>query len=331
MEHAAEPSLHASVEPAQIEDARRIIGPYVHRTPILGSATLSQLTGCSVRLKAENLQKTGSFKARGGANAILRLSPEEKARGVIVVSAGNHGAGAAYGARISGVRATVVMPETAVRSKIAAVESYGGTVRLVDPMRLMESMEEIQGAEGQTFIHPFDHPHVIAGQGTVGLEILEDAPDVECVVVPVGGGGLISGIAAYIKRRRPFVSVVGVEPAGSNVVSQSLAAGHPLSLGHFHSIADGLNAPWAGPLSLGLIRELVDDVVTIEEDSIVDAVGTVLERTKLVVEPAGAAAVAALLGGKVPQARGKRVVAVLSGGNVDRSTLSSCLAALSRI
>jgi threonine dehydratase len=313
------PSLRAD----DVRSARAVIQPYVHRTPMFTSATLSRMSGASVFLKAENLQKTGSFKARGGTNAVLSLSPEQKARGVIVVSAGNHGAGVAYGARIAGVPATVVMPETAMHSKIAAVEAYGAEARLVDPMRLMESMEEIRQEQGQTFIHPFDNPLVIAGQGTVGLETIEDVPDVDLVVVPVGGGGLLSGIAAYIKQVSPAVKIVGVEPATSNVVSQSLAAGHPLAIDHFHSIADGLNAPWSGAVSLKLIQDYVHDVVMVDDDAISAALAIVLERTKLLVEPAGAAAVAALLQGAVPEARGRRVVAILSGGNVDLSRLGA--------
>jgi threonine dehydratase len=314
-----------TVEAADVEAARQAIHPHVHRTPMLRSETLSRMSGCTVFLKAENLQKTGSFKARGGTNAVLGLSTEEKARGVIVVSAGNHGAGVAYGARIAGVRATVVMPDTAMLSKIAAVEGYGAEVRLVDPMRLMESMEKIQQEQGQSFIHPFDNLLVIAGQGTVGVEVLDEVPDVDVIVVPVGGGGLLSGIAAFIKRTRPSIAVIGVEPKGSNVVSQSLVAGHPITLEHFYSIADGLNAPWSGPISLGLIQELVDDVVTVNDDAISDAMGTVLERAKLLVEPAGAAAVAALLQGVVPQSHGRRVVAILSGGNVDLSRIGTLL------
>ena len=314
---------NATVGPAEVEAAYEVIRTYVHRTPMLTSGTLSRLTGSSVLLKAENLQKTGSFKARGGTNAVLALSTAEKARGVIVVSAGNHGAGVAYGARIAGVHATVVMPDTAMHSKIAAIKEYGADVRLVDHMLLMENMEAIRQEEGQIFIHPFDNPAVIAGQGTVGLEVLEQFPDVEVVVVPVGGGGLISGIAAYIKRKKPSVVVMGVEPSGSNVVSQSLAANHPLRLQHFHSIADGLNAPWSGPNSLALIRDLVDDVVTVDDDAICAAMSIVLERTKLLVEPAGAAGIAALLQGLIPRSKGKRVVAILSGGNVDLTRLES--------
>ncbi len=321
MEHEWIPNL--TIGPAEVEAAYEAVRTHVHRTPMLTSATLSRLTGSTVLLKAENLQKTGSFKARGGTNAVLALSTAEKRRGVIVVSAGNHGAGVAYGARMAGVRATVLMPEGAMRSKIAAVEGYGAVVRLVDHMRLMESMEAIRQDEGQVFIHPFDNRCVIAGQGTVGLEVFEQVPDVEVVVVPIGGGGLISGIAAYIKRKRQSVAIVGVEPSGSNVVSQSLAAKHPLALKHFHSIADGLNAPWSGPNSLSLIQELVDDVVTVEDDAILAAMSIVLERTKLLVEPAGAAGVAALLQGVVPRAKSRRVVVILSGGNVDLTRLES--------
>lgn len=312
-----------TVGPAEVRAALEAVRTHTHRTPMLTSASLSGMTGSTVFLKAENLQKTGSFKARGGTNAVLSLSTEEKDRGVIVVSAGNHGAGVAYGARLAGVRATVVMPETAVLSKIAAVKGYGAQVRLVDPMRLMESMEVIQRDEGQIFIHPFDNPFVIAGQGTVGLELLEQVPDVEVVVVPVGGGGLLSGIAAFIKRIKPSVALIGVEPSGSNVVSQSLAAKRPLRLERFHSIADGLNAPWSGPNSLSLIQELVDDVIVVDDETIRTAMSIVLERAKLLVEPAGAAAVAALLQRAVPRVEGRRVVAILSGGNVDLSRLES--------
>ena len=315
----------ARVSPADIEAAARRVRPHVHRTPIFGSHNLSSLLGSTILLKAENLQKTGSFKARGGTNAILSLSADQRARGVIAVSAGNHAAGVAYGAGLGGVRATVVMPETAVPEKIAAVESYGAHVRLVDPARLMERTGEIQRDEGQIFLHPFDEPTVIAGQGTVGMEIVDDVPDVDLVVVPVGGGGLISGVAAWLKHAKPSVSVIGVEPSGSNVVSQSLAAGHPVTLHQFQSIADGLNAPWSGPVSLRLIQQLVDDVVTVTDSAIGAAMRIVMERTKLIVEPAGAAGIAGLLEGSIPNAEGKRIVVILSGGNVGLSRLGALL------
>ncbi len=283
------------------------------------------MTGATVLLKAENLQKTGSFKARGGLNAIGRLSAEERARGVITVSAGNHGIALSYAGSMLVAPVTVVMPETAVKSKMAAIEAYGGRTVRVDGGHLMESMEEIRGREGQVFIHPFDNPDVIAGQGTVGLELLEDCPDVEVVVVPVGGGGLISGVATAIKLQQPHIAVIGVEPEGSTAVSQSLAAGKPVWLKQFQTVADGLNAPWGGPNSLSIVQGRVDRVLTVTDDEILLALRIILERTKLLVEPAGAAAVAALLTGRVHEAEGRTAIAVLSGGNVDLSRLSDIL------
>jgi len=316
-------------QPVTLDDVRaaeEAIRPYLHHTPLLQSATLSDMTGTDLWLKVESLQKTGSFKPRGGINATLHLSPEERERGVIAVSAGNHGAGVAFGARMVGSRATIVMPTTATRSKIAAIQGYGARVELVDHSRLLESMEEIQQEEGQVFIHPFDNPHVIAGQGTVGLEIFEDMPEVDVVVAGVGGGGLISGVATALGALKPGVTVIGVEPQTSDVVSRSLASGQPERLAHGVTIADGLNAPWSGANSLGLIQRYVDEVVTVSDAEIAGAMALILERTKLLVEPAGAAAVAALLNGRVPGAKGKRTVAILSGGNIDLDRLSELLA-----
>jgi threonine dehydratase len=298
----------------------------VHRTPLVRSATLSELSRADLWLKAENLQKTGSFKPRGGTNAALQLAPEERSRGVISISAGNHAAALAFAARMAGTHATLVMPETASLSKIAATRGYGAEVVLVDGRRLMESMEEIQREQGQTFIHPFDHPQVIAGQGTVGLEIVDELPDVDTVVVPVGGGGLISGIAVALKALKPGIVVIGVEPEGSSVVSQSLAAGRTIKLEHFASIADGLNAPFSAPTSFALVQRFVDEMVIVSDEEIAHALALILERTKLLVEPAGAAAVAALLVGRVPQALGKKTVAVLSGGNVDLARVGQLVA-----
>ncbi|GAC1657639.1 MAG: threonine ammonia-lyase [Acidobacteriaceae bacterium] len=300
-----------------VRTAEQRLALYLHRTPLVHTQTLSEMTDTDLWLKAENLQKTGSFKSRGGINAATTVPSKAKARGVIAVSAGNHGAGLAYGARIAGIEATIVMPETAIQSKIAAIESYGARVVLVDGGALMEGMEQIRAKEGQTFIHPFDHPAIIAGQGTVGLEIVQRMSGVEVIVVPVGGGGLLSGVLTATKTMRPEVKVVGVEPEGSNVVSQSVQAGRPVRLDHFATVADGLNAPWSGPTSLEIIRALVDDVICVSDQQIVRAQMLILERTKLLVEPAGAAAVAALLEGLIPQTQGRRTVAILSGGNVD--------------
>ena len=302
-----------------------VVKPYVHRTALTSSETLSRMIGGSIWIKPENLQKTGAFKARGAINALSKLSGEERGRGVITVSAGNHGIALSYAGRAFDTSVTVVMPETAVRSKIAAIEGYGGTAALVDGKRLMESMETIRAEHGQTFIHPFDHPPVTAGQGTAGLEIIEDLPDADVVVVPVGGGGLISGIATAVKGRSPGTRVVGVEPEGSTAVLQSLKAGKPLALESFSTVADGLNAPWAGANTLAIIQRHVDEVVTVTDDQILEALVLIAERCKLLVEPAGAAAVAGLLSGKVPNIEGKQIVVVLSGGNIDRAALATYL------
>ncbi len=318
-----------AVETVTLEDVKAAatrIHPHVHRTPLLHSSTLSDITGTDLWLKAENLQKTGSFKSRGGINATLQLMPEERSRGVISLSAGNHAAALAFGARMADIRATVVMPETASLSKITATRGYGAEVVLVDGRRLMESVEEIQREHGQIFIHPFDHPHVIAGQGTVGLEILDDLPDVDVVVVPVGGGGLISGIAVALKALKPGVVVIGVEPEGSPAVSRSLAVGQPIKLEQFATIADGLNAPFSAPTSFAIVQRFVDEIVIVSDEEIAQALALILERTKLLVEPAGAAAVAALLTGRVPQPTGKKTVAILSGGNVDLARLGQLVA-----
>ncbi|MGH2448090.1 MAG: threonine ammonia-lyase [Chloroflexota bacterium] len=312
------------VDLESIQTAASTLGPYLHRTPMLRSEALSDSIGAPLAFKAEHLQKTGSFKPRGALNAVLALSPEERARGVIAVSAGNHAQGVAFAARVVGISATLVMPETATRSKVAAVEGYGARAVLVDGNRLLESMEEIQLREGQVFIHPFDNPNVISGQGTVGLEIFEDEPDVQLVVVPIGGGGLISGVSTALKSLNPRIEVVGVEPQGSAVVSHSLAAGKPLSLDDRNTIADGLNAPWSAQLSLDIIRDRVDRVMTVSDAEIARAMKLIIERTKQLVEPSGAAGFAALLSGKV-NVGGRRTATILSGGNVDVDRISELL------
>jgi threonine dehydratase len=305
-----------------VRSAEEVVVEYVHRTPLVSSKTFSEWTGSALCLKVESLQRTGSFKVRGAINALTRLQTDERSRGVITVSAGNHGMAVAYAARLLNSRATVVMPTTASKNKLAAIEGYGAHAILSDGTMLMETMEDIRSEQGQVFIHPFDHPHVIAGQGTVGLEIVEDFPDVDLVVVPVGGGGLISGVATAVKHLNPETKIVGVEPEGSTAVSQSLAAGRPLRLSRFSTVADGLNAPWSGPNTLAIIQRLVDRVVTVTDEEIARAMITLAQRTKFLVEPAGAAAVAALLLGKVPDVKGKKVVAILSGGNVDSEVVA---------
>jgi len=307
-------------------DARKRIMPHLRRTPILTSSALSQLTGTDLALKAELFQRTGSFKARGALNAALLLSPEQRARGVITLSAGNHGVGLSFAASMVGTRAVIFMPRNAVPTKVEAIRAYGGEAHYAPSMEeIFPLMESYQREHGLTFVSPFSDPAIIAGQGTVGLEILEDVPNVETIVVPVGGGGLISGIALAVKSQRPDVRVIGVEPEGANIVKRSLESGKPEMATTISTIADGLAAPFAGELSQAVIEHYVDDVVLVTDDEIVQALRLVLERAKVLVEPAGAASVAALLTGKAGVRTGGRTVAVLSGGNVDRAKLKTLL------
>lgn len=303
---------------ADIHAAAARIAAFVHRTPLIETETLSQLTQTRLGLKAENLQRTGSFKVRGALNAILKLDPEQRQRGVVTLSAGNHGQALAYAARSAGVRCVVFMPQDAVPVKVAAVQGYGGEAHFAPSMQALRStMEAYRQDHGLHFVHPFGDPDVIAGQGTVGLEILADSPDVEMIVAPVGGGGLLAGLSIAARSANPNVRIVGVEPEGAAVVSQSLAARRPLSLERITTVADGLAAPFADPLTLQLIERNVDDVVILTDEAIVGALRLVLERTKLLVEPAGAAAVAAVIEGRGKVPIGSRAIAILSGGNVD--------------
>ena len=308
---------------ADVEAARDRIAGRVHRTPQFSATSLGDLFGVELSVKAELFQKTGSFKPRGVFNRLLQLRRADLAHGLVSISAGNHAAALAYGARAVGAKATIVMPSGALRSKIEATRSYGGEVVLTDG-DLMEECLQIQEKRGSTLVHPFDDPEVIAGQGTVGLEILEDAPDVEAILVPVGGGGLISGIAAAVKPQRPEVQVIGVEPATADAMSRSLAEGRPVSIGHPVTIADGLAAPFAGEHTLRHVRRFVDRVVRVSDEEIVAALELVLQRTKLAAEPSGAAGIAALAG-PLDLRAGTRVVCVISGGNLDLGRLKGML------
>jgi threonine dehydratase len=309
-----------------IRAAAERIAPYIHRTPLFDSATLSRLTDTRLGLKAENLQRTGAFKARGALNAIMKLTPEQRDRGVITLSAGNHGQGLAYAAQIAGVRCVVFMPEHAVSTKVAAVKGYGAEARFAPSMEtVFAAMDEYRQTHDLHYVHPFGDPDIIAGQGTVGLEIVEDSPDVETIAVCVGGGGLLAGIAVAAKALLLAVRVVGVEPEGAPVVTRSLVAGYPVTIEKITTVADGLAAPFAAPTSQRLIERFVDDVVIVTDDEILHALRLILERTKLLVEPAGAAATAALLTGKAGAAPGSRAVATLSGGNVDFEKLKQLL------
>ena len=307
--------------------ARAAIGGRLHRTPVFTSRTLSELTGARVHLKAELFQRTGSFKPRGVLTSLAALSADEKARGVIGISAGNHAAALAYGAALEGVSALLVMWQGASEPKIEATRAYGAEVDLAasGPGAAFDRLEELIADTGRTLVHPFDSPTTIAGQGTVALEFIEDVPDADLVVVPVGGGGLIAGIATAVKALRPEARVVGVEPETSNALHAALAAGEPVRIKPV-SIADGLNAPFAGKLALAVARCHVDDVVLVSEGEIVEATRFLYGRAKLACEPAGAAATAALLAEKVRWEQGESVVAVVSGGNVAAETTVAILA-----
>ncbi len=301
-----------------IHAARQIISNKLHRTPMVTSRILGERLGLSVRLKAELLQKTGSFKPRGVLNKIAHLSPEEKRRGLIAVSAGNHAQAVAYVARLENLRATVVMPESAVVSKVQATKEYGADVVLHGKMTdLFPKALEIQRERGLTMIHPFDDSYVIAGQATIGLEILEDAPDVETVIVSVGGGGLLAGIATAIKLQKPSVKIIGVEPEGAASMHRSLKEGKAVRLDKVETIADGLAAPFAGELAYQHVKNYVDEIVLVRDEEITKAMWFILERCKFLTEPAGAASVAALLSGKVRLPKGTKTVCMLSGGNID--------------
>ncbi len=333
------PAADAALEVplSAIEDAAGRLDGYVHRTPMLSSrtaaiwterATGARLAGGLLYLKAEHLQKTGSFKARGMTNRIATLPAEARARGAITLSAGNAGQAYAWAGAAAGVPVTVVMPEGAVRSKVEACLGYGARVVLhgTHVGDTFAEMERIRDVEGLTFVHPFDDPAVIAGNGTVGLEIVDDVPDVDVVVVGVGGGGLISGVASAVKARRPSARIVGVEPERSNAVSLAIERGEIVTI-QPQSVADGLGAPFAGRWTMAITRRLLDEIVLLDDPTILAGLRFGLERLKQVLEPAGAAALAAVLAGRIAISDGERVVVVLSGGNVEVSRLGELIAA----
>jgi threonine dehydratase len=308
--------------------ARATIGERLHRTPTFSSATLSELTGARVHLKAELFQRTGSFKPRGVLNKLASLTEGERSRGVITWSAGNHAQAVAYAAAREETDCLVVMSAGANPLKVAATRGYGAEVDLEAPThgdayeRLLELIEQT----GRIFVHPFDDPLVIAGQGTVGLEIAEDVPDADIVIVPIGGGGLISGVATAVKGLRPGSTVIGVEPEGSQALTAALAAGKIVQV-ESSTIADGLAPPFAGELALAIAQDRVDEIALVSEAEIEEGFRFLYRRAKLACEPAGAAATAALLAGKVLFEPGQTVVCVVSGGNAAPETASAILAA----
>ncbi|HTN51131.1 MAG TPA: threonine ammonia-lyase [Anaeromyxobacter sp.] len=291
----------------------------IYLSPCARSETLSRLTGTSAFLKLENLQMTGAYKERGALNKLLSLGPAERERGLIAASAGNHAQAVAYHAGRLGTASTIVMPETTPISKVANTRAHGARI-VLHGSNYDEAYAEarrLEQAEGLTFVHPFDDPAVIAGQGTIGLEILEQVPEVDAVVVPVGGGGLISGVAAALKAERPAIKVIGVETEALPCMLAALEAGKPVTLEAASTLADGIAVKRAGDLTFAHVKALVDEIVTVSEEEIASAILYLLEREKTVAEGAGAVPVAALMQKRIRGLEGRRVVSIVSGGNID--------------
>ena len=315
-----------SVTLADVERARAVVAPFIYRTPLLTSRSLGERIGATAYLKAENLQRTGSFKPRGIVNAVRSLSAEQRAKGIVTMSAGNAAQAVAYAAGTVKAPVTVAMPESAPRTKVEATRGYGAEIAFAPDMTALRALVgKLQAESGAHFVHPYDDEAVIAGHGTLALEVLEDLPEADLFVVGIGGGGLISGIATAVAARRPSARIVGVEPEGANAMRRALDAGKPVPLERTQTIADGLAAPIAGQRTLEIVQRLVADVVVISDDVIAEGVRFLAARARLVVEPAGAAAVGALLAGAVKPRPGERVVVVLSGGNVDAGRLAEIL------
>ena len=304
------------------EDARARIDAHIKRTPLLTSRQLSELTGYEVRLKAENLQTVGSYKIRGPLNKFAQMPEAQKRRGVVCSSAGNHAQGVALAARIHGIRAVVCMATNATPAKIAATKAYGAEVVLHGTIwdEANEKAKELVRDEGLTYVHPFDDAELIAGQGTLGLEIIQDWPEVDAVVVPIGGGGLIAGVSMAVKSFNPNIRVIGVESSDGPAMKASLDAGSLQTI-DCRTVIDGLRVRRAGELNFSVVQRFVDEIVTLPDRDIFDAMLWVMERAKLVVEGAAAAPVAALMHGLVKMPAGSRVAAVLSGGNLNLDQL----------
>ncbi len=308
---------------ADIEAARERIAGGIYVSPCVESIPLSQLTGAHVYCKLDYLQRTGSFKERGARNALLLLTDEQRKRGVIAASAGNHAQGVAYHGSLLGIPVTVVMPKFAALIKVTNCRHLGANVILhgADLGEARVRAEEIAQSKGLTFIHPFDNADVMAGQGTMALEVLDQTPDVEAIVVPVGGGGLLAGIGTVFKALRPQVHVVGVEPDHAACLTAARAAGHPVTVALSPTLADGLAVPLLGKLPFAVLEKVVDQVVTVNEAHIALAILRLIELEKSVVEGGGAAPLAAFLAGKLDNLKGRKVVLTLCGGNIDLTML----------
>lgn len=305
-----------------IQKARKVLSKVVRKTDII-NCPINDFCNNDVHLKLENLQRTGSFKVRGAYNKIYNLTPEQREKGVIASSAGNHAQGVALAASVFGIKATIVMPETASLAKITATKSYGAEVVLNGYVYddAYAKAVEIQKKTGAVFIHPFADPDVIAGQGTIALEVLEDIPDTDVIIAPIGGGGLIAGIALAAKAINPNIKIIGVEAANAASMKLSVQQGEPVTLKTAATIADGIAVKTPGGLNHKIVSEYVDEFITVEEDEIANAILVLLEKFKLVTEGAGAVSVAAVINGCLKMS-GKKVVAVISGGNIDVNLLS---------
>jgi len=302
----------------RIREAASRTAPHLHRTPMLSSRSIGERAGVRLQLKCESFQKTGSFKPRGALNLVLSLPEERRSRGLITVSAGNHAQAVAWVAHTLGLACTVVMPADAPRSKMEAVRGYGATILAhEDRATVFDRLREEEAKSGAAFVHPFDDPSGLAGAGTLGLEILEQAPDVECVIVPIGGGGLMAGVVSAIKAIQPGCRVIGVELEAGPGMTPALAAGEPVPAPRPATLADGLTPPFVGAIPLEVAREGLDAIALVTEQEIIEAMRLLLVRAKLFVEGSGAAATAALLAGKVSLGGATNVVSIVSGGNVD--------------
>ncbi len=313
------------IDLAEIRRAAERVSGRIHRTPLLSSRILGELAGVQLFLKCECFQKTGSFKVRGALNKVLSLSDDERDRGLITVSAGNHAQAVAWAAGQVGAPCAVVMPDDAPQSKVDAVKSYGGEVIFHnDRATLFDKLNEEKDKRGSTFVHPFDDPVLLAGAGTAGLEIVADCPDVDVVIVPVGGGGLMGGVTSAFKQMKPGTAVIAVELEAGPGLRPAIDAGKPIHVDRpYGTLADGMTPPFVGQLPMEIARDEVDQIVTVTEEEIIGAIKLLMTRSKLYVEGSGAAATAALLSGKAKVTAGSRVVAIVSGGNVDLGKLVS--------
>lgn len=310
-----------------VQAAQRRIAPYIVRTPLLRIPALDDALGCQVYLKFEGFQVMGAFKIRGAMNKALSLTPEELGRGLVCASSGNHAQGVACAAQRLNTKAVIVMPTNANPVKLAGVKAFGGEVELVGTLSSQREARAQQLVEeaGMVNVHPYADPYVAAGQGTIGLEILEDLPEAAAVVCPIGGGGLISGVATAVKGLAPQVKTIGTEPSGAPRYSKSRAAGHPIQLDGVDTIADGTRTDHANPDNFAMIEARVDTLCTVDDDVLRQALVLLMTRAKLTVEPSGALPVAAALAGKLPVNREDKVVFVLSGGNIDPALAAQLL------